>query len=239
MITGIKRSIRAIRKRLTAPASLRTCPVCRKDSDNFLEYGAVPRADARCPKCGSLERHRLFWLYLGKRTALLSSPPRRALHVAPEQVFEREFRSLIGEGYLTADLFADNVDVKMDITDIRYPDESFDFIYCSHVLEHVPDDRKAMREFHRVLAGDGIAVLLVPITTDKTFEDPSVVDPDERLRLFGQKNHVRRYGPDYMSRLKEEGFTVEKITPGNLLTKREIHRMAITRAAGELYICTK
>ncbi len=235
----IKKYIRALKARFMAPANQRTCPVCMKISDKFLEYGVVPRADARCPSCGALERHRLFWLYLGKRTNFLSNPPKRALHVAPEAVFERAFRTLIGKGYLTADLFVDNVDVKMDITDIRFPDESFDFIYCSHVLEHVPDDRKAMREFHRVLTRDGIAVLLVPITTDKTFEDPSVVDPEERLRLFGQTDHVRKYGPDYLSRLREEGFTVEKVVRENLLTKREIERMAITSTSGELYICRK
>ncbi len=146
---------------------------------------------------------------------------------------------MIGEGYVTADLFADNVDLKMDITDIQFPDNSFDFIYCSHVLEHVPDDRKAMREFRRVLTARGMAVLLVPITAEKTIEDPSIEDPSERLRLFGQDDHVRRYGPDYLSRLKEEGFTVEVIRGEDFLSSTEIEKMGITKGAGELYICRK
>lgn len=125
------------------------------------------------------------------------------------------------------------------LTDIRYPDESFDVILCSHVLEHVQDDRKAMREFHRVLKPDGWAILLVPITADKTFEDPSIVDPQARLAAFGQEDHVRRYGPDYIDRLREAGFTVEVTRPADLVAPDGIVRMGLTAAAGEIYYCTK
>jgi SAM-dependent methyltransferase len=189
--------------------------------------------------CGALERHRLFWLFIQRVANFSSNPPPKALHIAPEQIIEKKLRPMIGEGYVTADLFADNVDLKMDITDIQFPDNSFDFIYCSHVLEHVPDDRKAMREFRRVLTARGMAVLLVPITAEKTIEDPSIEDPSERLRLFGQDDHVRRYGPDYLSRLKEEGFTVEVIRGEDFLSSTEIEKMGITKGAGELYICRK
>jgi SAM-dependent methyltransferase len=164
-------------------------------------------------------------------------PPRKMLHVAPEAVLEERFRPLLGAGYVTADLLAAKVDVRMDITNIQYPDASFDFIYCSHVLEHVPDDRKAMREFRRVLSSNGVAILTVPITADQTVEDPSIEDPKERLRLFGQEDHVRRYGRDYASRLKEEGFSVTEIRPRDVLTSGEIEKMGITSAAGEIYAC--
>ncbi|WP_234043452.1 class I SAM-dependent methyltransferase [Luteolibacter yonseiensis] len=239
MIEKIKRMLGAFQKSSKYEAGERHCPLCDKSSKTFSEYGVVPRKDARCPHCGSLERHRLVWLYLSRKSKLLTKPPRRALHIAPEGILERKFRPLIGKGYITADLLVSNVDVKMDITDIQYPDESFGFIYCSHVLEHVPDDRKAMREFHRVLTRHGIAILLVPITAKETVEDPSVEDPKERLRLFGQEDHVRRYGPDYLSRLEEEGFVVKKIKRNDFLTPREIGEMGITAAAGELYICKK
>lgn len=208
-------------------------------SKQFLDAGIVPRSDARCPFCRSLERHRLSWLFFERKTDIASNPPQAALHIAPESILEKKLRPLIGEGYVTADLFAENVDLKMDITDIQFPDSSFDFIYCSHVLEHVPDDRKAIREFRRVLTAKGIALLLVPITAKETFEDPSIEDPKERLRLFGQKDHVRRYGPDYVSRLKEEGFKVEEIRGEDFLTSTEIEQMGITPASGELYICRK
>jgi len=127
----------------------------------------------------------------------------------------------------------------MDITDIQYPDKTFDVIYCSHVLEHITDDKGAIREFYRVLKSDGWAILLVPITADKTFEDPSVTDQAERLKLFGQEDHVRRYGPDYVERLEEAGFNVKVTYPSDLLQIEDITRMGITNAAGAIYYCTK
>ena len=163
------------------------------------------------------------------------------LHIAPqsEGALEAKFRRSLGDRYLTGDLFAPNVDVKIDITDIQYPDSTFDFIYCSHVLEHVPDDRKAMREFRRVLTDDGVAILLVPITAKKTFEDPTIEDPKERRRLFGQEDHVRRYGPDYADRLSEEGFRVEKYSREDFLNAKDIKRIGITKASGDIFVCRK
>jgi SAM-dependent methyltransferase len=188
--------------------------------------------------CGALERHRLLWLYLERKTSLLRRGVNGTmLHVAPEPIVEQKLRRLMGKHYLTADLFSAGVDVKMDVTNIQYPDQYFDVIYCSHVLEHVSDDRRAMREFNRVLKKDGWAILLVPVTTDKTFEDPFIVDPKERLRLFGQEDHVRRYGPDYKERLEQAGFDVEQIRPFDFLSQSEIRKMAITDAAGDIYLC--
>ncbi len=151
------------------------------------------------------------------------------LHVAPEKMFKKLFRQKIGSGYLTADLYDPRVMVKMDIADIQYENESFDVIYCSHVLEYVPDDKQAIREFYRVLKSNGWAILLVPITLDKTCEDPSATDPKERLRLFGQEDHVRRYGPDFSKRLEDGGFNVETIMPVDFLSAEDIKRMGITR----------
>jgi predicted SAM-dependent methyltransferase len=161
------------------------------------------------------------------------------LHVAPELCFESKLRERLGNGYITADLFSNRAMVKMDITDIGYPDRSFDAIYCSHVLEHVQDDRQAMKEFHRVLSSNGWAILLVPITAEKTFEDLSVNDPAERRRLFGQHDHVRRYGPDYANRLSEAGFQVTVTEHGELVTREEAVTMGLTEAAGEIFHCTK
>ena len=158
------------------------------------------------------------------------------LHVAPEVCFEPRFREILGSGYVTADLFAKTVDVKMDITDIRFPEDAFDVIYCSHVLEHVADDKKAMREFYRVLKHNGWAVLLVPITVERTFENPNISDPKERLRLFGQEDHVRRYGTDYFDRLREAGFKVSRIFARDFLSETEISRMGAT---GEICYCEK
>ena len=161
------------------------------------------------------------------------------LHVAPEAIFEGLLRMQLGKNYLTADLYNPSAMVKMDITDIRYPDESFDVIYCSHVLEHVPDDKKAMREFRRVLKPSGWAMLLVPIVCEQTFEDPSITDPAKRAKLFGQEDHVRNYGRDYVDRLREAGFEVTVMLPEDFMTEEEIVRMGITKVAGEIYLCNK
>jgi ubiquinone/menaquinone biosynthesis C-methylase UbiE len=161
------------------------------------------------------------------------------LHVAPERTFENLLQSHLGSGYLTADLYKSSAMIRMDITDIDYADDTFDVIYCSHVLEHIPDDRRAIRELHRVLKSDGWAILQVPITADITFEDPSITEPTDRLRLFGNKDHVRKYGPDFVEMLKEAGFKVKVITASDFLTEEETGLMGITEAAGDIYYCTK
>ncbi|QDV82909.1 hypothetical protein TBK1r_18410 [Stieleria magnilauensis] len=160
------------------------------------------------------------------------------LHVAPEPCLRPHFKEHIGESYLTADLLANDVDVNMDITEIQYPDNTFDVIYCSHVLEHVPDDRKAMKEFLRVLNPDGFAVLMVPITAEQTVEDPSVTDPQERLRLFGQEDHVRRYGPDFSERLRGAGFVVDEMTPNRFCSEAE-QRASRLPDEDRIYVCRR
>ena len=128
--------------------------------------------------------------------------------------------------------------VRMDISDIQYPDNTFDVIYCSHVLEHVPDDKKALREFWRVLKIDGWAILQVPITSDVTFEDPTVTSPEERERLFGQHDHVRRYGPDYRDRLVDVGFSLTVDGFVRQLDERTINRYGLMRSE-DVYFCRK
>ena len=140
----------------------------------------------------------------------MTAAHKKMLHVAPEEQLSRLFGSALGIDYLSADLLSSNAMIRMDIMDIQYPDETFDVIYCSHVLEHVSDDRKAMRELHRVLRTGGWAILQVPISTaEVTFEDPKITRPKERERAFGQFDHVRRYGADYKDRLEDAGFSVE------------------------------
>jgi SAM-dependent methyltransferase len=179
------------------------------------------------------------WLYLNSKTNLFDGKPKTMIHVAPESCLESRFRQRLRDGYLTADLVNPRARIKMDITQIQYPDQSFDVIYCSHVLEHVPDDRKAMREFLRTLKPDGWAILLVPITATKTLEDPSITTPEERLRQYGQADHVRRYGPDYLDRLKEVGFQVSVSHVQDLVSPEQAVRMGLTKASGEIFFCAK
>jgi SAM-dependent methyltransferase len=235
---GMKSRLKAAAKKIRYFGRKRFCPVCENHASSFEPMGVIRREEAKCPYCGSLERHRLFWLFFDKHSALFSPPRKKMLHVAPEPIFEKKFSRSENIDYLTADLANPRAMVKMDITDIRYPDNSFDVIYCSHVLEHVLDDRKAMREFRRVLKPSGWAVLQVPINAEKTFEDPSITDPAERERVFGLRSHVRRYGPDYEERLKEAGFLVKRISATDIVSEKDMERMRISNAEAVFY-CTK
>ncbi|MEX2155296.1 MAG: methyltransferase domain-containing protein [Gemmatimonadales bacterium] len=220
----------------------RWCPVCEQPSRRFRPFGVDERRDeAMCVHCGALERHRLLWLFFNRMTKLFAGSRGSTgfLHVAPERCFEPRLRKRLGAGYLTADLEDPGADVRMDVTRIEYPDASFDVVYCSHVLEHVPDDRRALREFHRVLRRDGWAIILVPITVAATVEDPTETDPKERLRRFGQDDHFRRYGPDFLDRLRAAGFNVRVVGVAEVASSAEASLMGLTQASGEIYYCTK
>lgn len=234
----VKKTLRGVAESTLYSGNARFCPVCEKSSSRFHKHGIAQREDARCGRCGALERHRLLWWYLANRTDLFDGIQRKMLHVAPEPCFEPRFRKHLRNNYITADLFDPSAMVKMDVTDIQFPAESFDVIYCSHVLEHVPDDRGAMREFRRILKKTGWAILLVPITADVTFEDPSITEPKRRLEAFGQEDHVRKYGPDYIGRLREAGFKVEMSEVKDLVGTEAAIRMGLTPAAGQIYFCS-
>jgi len=217
----------------------RFCPICQKTSSYFGLFGVNPRQDALCLHCGSLERHRLLYIFLKERTDFFSKKPKKMLHIAPEPCLEVLFKKTT-EDYISADLYNPNAMVKMDIMNIQYGNETFDIIYCSHVLEHVSDDRKAMREFFRILKKEGWAILNVQVIRDKTYEDPSITEPEEREKVFGQHDHVRAYGLDYVDRLREAGFSVEIIYAKDMLNEADIERMGLSNgAAGEVYFCTK
>ena len=236
--TPLRQTKKAI-KTLPYYGKARYCPVCDKSSSRFIPFGIVLREDARCIHCNALERHRFLALFLQQQTDLFNGKSHKMLHVAPEGCFESMFKKHLGSNYLTADLLNPHAMLKMDICDIQFPDQSFDVIYCSHVFEHVLDDHKAMREFYRVLKNDGWAILNVPISREKTFEDSSIVDPQERLKAFGQEDHVRVYGLDYVERLRDAGFNVEVIKVNDLTDSETATRMGLTPASGQIYYCTK
>jgi hypothetical protein len=216
----------------------RHCPICGESNYEFLPFGIGPRLDAQCPECGSLERHRLTWLFLKRSTDLFQGARKRVLHFAPESMFATRLSKLPHLEYVTADLMGSQVRVRVDITEMPFADSTFDVVFCSHVLEHVPDDLMAMRECHRVLKPGGWAVFLVPVNVPSTIEDPSVTDPADRERLFGQRDHVRRYGPDVVERLQRGGFIVHSYSP-DAVAGAERARFAIPSREGPVLFCRR
>lgn len=197
------------------------------------------RENVLSPSTLSLERHRLFWLYLKNETYFFSEK-HKVLHFAPEQAFYKRFRKMKNLEYITTDLNSPLADVKADICDLPFQDNEFDFIFCNHVLEHIPDDTKAMQELYRVLAPGGTGIFQIPqdLSRDITFEDDSITDPKERAKIFGQYDHVRVYGRDYFDKLRAIGFEVSEEDYTNSFSEQEIDKFRL--AKGEIIpICKK
>lgn len=191
----------------------RICPLCGWEGDHFLRAGAPgwQRPDARCPQCDSLERHRLAYLRL--QPELPSG--QLTLHVAPEPTIQHWLES-ISDDYLSIDLDGQRAMQAMDITALPLEDACRTLVYCSDVLEHVPDDAAAIREMRRVLTPTGHAVVQTPVWGEVTDEDLSVTDKELRRSRFGQADHVRVYGMDIVERLRRGGFAVETLDADDL-----------------------
>ena len=203
------------------------CPLCDKSFRRFLSYGANPsRENVCCPYCGSLERHRLLWVILQKMwesNELNSSG--NLLHVAPEPVFQKKFTNMFD--YISIDLDGANAMMAMDITSLDFDDEKFDVVICNHVLEHVPDDMAALSELYRVMKPGSWGSIQVPIKGSVTDEDLSVVDPREREIRYGQSDHVRQYGSDFVARLERVGFKVIEIDNNDFLSEDELKKIGV------------
>ena len=221
------------------------CPLCGCRRRKFLPYGYVTQRDnALCPNCLALERHRTLWLWLLRESDIgrgaVALP--RLLHVAPEVALMRKFHKIYAAqpaDYVTADLESPLADLHFDIQHIPLEDESFDVVICNHIMEHVEDDRLAMREILRIMRKGGWGVILSPVDLqrDKTFEDDTITDEAERTRIFGQYDHRRIYGRDYAERLREAGFEVYECDYANLIPAKEKQLYALTDEP--LYIVRK
>ncbi len=209
------------------------CPICGARRRKFLPYGYVTqRKNALCPNCLSLERHRLLWLYLKKESRLFDDLP-KLLHIAPEVTYIKRFKraySASPDRYITADLESPLATMHFDVQEIPLSDEFCDVLICNHIMEHLPDDRKAMRELHRILKRGGWGIILSPIDYSRatTFEDDSITDPKLRTEIFGQYDHRRIYGVDYADRLRECGFIVEEVDLFGSLSPQQRELYALT-----------
>ena len=209
-----------------------TDPIDNSKYRKFLPYGYGKniRKNALCPGTLSLERHRLLWLFLERNTTFFNDRL-KVLHFAPEQPFYKKFKSIKNWNYITCDLNSPLADIKADICKLPFKKFEFDLIICNHVLEHIDNDFMAMEEIYRVLKKNGIGILQVPIdeSLSITFEDKTIIDPKIKSELFGQYDHVRKYGKDFYDRLKSVGFKVKKIDVQKNLSEKEIKEYSLPK----------
>ena len=211
-----------------------TDPIDGKTFKSFLPYGYEnPRENVLSPSTLSLERHRLLWLYLQNETDFFKKKL-NVLHFAPEQAFHKRFKKLGNIDYTTTDLNSPLAEVKADICNLPFEDNTYDVILCNHVLEHIPDDTKAMKELFRVMKPGGWGIFQIPqdIKREKTFEDDSITDKKERAKIFGQYDHVRIYGRDYFDKLRSVGFKVNEVDYTAKLSAEEVEKFRL--AMGEI-----
>ena len=208
-----------------------TDPIDGKSFRRFLPYGyGQQRPNVLSPSTLSLERHRLLWLYLKNETAFFQKPL-KVLHMAPEQCFLSIFKKMKHLDYTTADLYSPIVDVKADILNL---------VFCNHVLEHIEDDSKAMKELFRVMKPGGMGIFQVPqeLAREKTYEDPNIITPEDKAKYFGQYDHVRIYGKDYFNRLRDVGFKVDEVDYSKTLSPELVEKYCL--AKGEILpVCFK
>ena len=236
------REIDYIKQLCLEPEKINFCPICK----NFSSFGDFwSRKNVLCPNCKSLERHRMVYLLLKNQYEDLLNSKIKLLHFAPELLFYKFFSEKKNIDYYPVDFSPEiyekkgiSIRNKVDMEHIPYENEKFDFIYNSHVLEHIPNDIKAMSELYRVLKPDGVCITLVPLfNIDTTFEKEEYNTPELRLKYYGQRDHVRKYGLDFKNRLTSVGFKVKEIHAEDLIKTKEQKRLF--RLNGEIFVCTK
>jgi SAM-dependent methyltransferase len=207
------------------------CPVCENNLRKFKSES--------CPKCGSGIRHRTLWLFLSRKTDFFKSSL-YVLHFAPEHCFYKKMKNLSNINYLSADLGSPRAMVKIDMTNIKYQNNTFDVLLSSHVLEHIEDDLKAIKELYRVQKINGWSIHLVPIdySRNDTYENPLIKSPEDRKKIYGHYDHKRIYGKDYKNRLEQAGFQVNIFKTEAFCDENEITIMGLKRDT-EIYYCRK
>jgi SAM-dependent methyltransferase len=215
------------RSALSSTPPAHHCPICESSFDEFVRGGHYGRPGAKCPECGALERHRAAWLYLDRERPWeqVDGRPFRLLHVAPEAPLERRFRRIPSVEYLSVDIEPGKAMATMDLTRVATPEAPYDLIFCSHVLEHIPDDAAAMRGLYRLVREGGLVLVQVPMRGQETYEDASITSPGERRKAFGQEDHVRIYGADIVDRLQAAGFKAEIVHPDGALDGAQKRRL--------------
>lgn len=216
------------------------CNCCNHNFRKFIPKGRIPRQNAECPNCGSLERTRLLLIFLQNNTDILKRS-QKILHIAPEKCLSDIFKKLDTE-YTDGDIDPLMATHIVDITNIKYPDNYFDTIICSHVLGHVPDEKKGISELFRVLNRGGVAIIMTLINTNNnlTFEDENIISETDKARYYGEPNLCRLHGLDFQDRLSECGFKVNVIDYRKLIEKEVATKLSVGNGERELiYRCIK
>jgi SAM-dependent methyltransferase len=252
-LKAILRNIRTQYRKIVYSGSKYQCPYCGFKANDFLKIGLPYKAiienkiigagvrNGGCVNCDSVDRDRLLYAYFKHEIDVLKDLPEYSiLHLAPEWRLSEEFLKYNYKQYICTDKFMTGYKypahtVDMDIMNITFPNDTFDLVICNHVLEHIPNDIGAMKELFRVLKPNGIAVLQVPISAilKDSYENPSVTTDKEREEHYGQYDHVRIYGQDYVTRLESVGF---KVTRLNITEKYKKYGLIPEE---DLFICTK
>ena len=225
------------------------CNICNSKIRKWRFYGDVEKKNRVCPVCYSFGRQRFIWYCIEKNIIKLKQDS-KVLHIAPELSLRNKFKRIVlKNNYITGDLNEDDVDIKIDITDIQQPNENYDLIICLHVLEHVPDDDMALAEFYRVLKSGGTLVLQVPLSgLESTHEDDTIDSPQSRKLLYGQSDHLRLYGDNLESKIKHHGYDVTHFDPKKIVNQAEFDYFAldlpvtsasIYESESKLFLCKK
>ena len=218
------------------------CPVCDRSFSKFLSYGSevAHRKNVLCPHDLTLERHRLMWLFLKEKTNFFSANQLNVLHIAPEQCFLKKFKTQKNLNYLTGDIESPIADIHFDLHQIPLENDRFDVVFCNHVMEHVEDPITCMTELHRVMKKGAWAIMQVPQDhqREKTYEDPSIVSPEDREKHFWQKDHLRLFGKDYPKWLEKAGFEVTSYPVKELYNEQDIEKYRLQKSE-ILYLANK
>ena len=213
--------------------------------DNKI-IGGGRRVNMLCPRCHSTDRDRLIYYYLTSNS-LLSKPNLTLLHIAPEPSLKKYLKGFSNITYTSGDKFEKGYDgyyyskdtLSLDLTSLSFSDNSFDVVICNHVLEHIVNEKQALNEIYRVLKPGGWAIIQVPIASELVQTVENNADSDEkRILKYGQRDHVRLYGLDYLTRLKNHGFTVKDWSPAKHYDQSLINKYAIN-ALEKVFIASK
>ncbi|MBI5324046.1 MAG: class I SAM-dependent methyltransferase [Ignavibacteriae bacterium] len=206
------------------------CNICNKSYRKFLPAGNDKRQNAKCPGCGSFERHRLLMYFLKEKTNFFNSNL-NVLDVSPNKTMHNLFNQMNNIKYTSVDLMMSYVTQKVDLTQLPFDNETFDCIFCYHVLEHIQDDIKAISELYRVLKRNGWAIIQSPFdkSLNKTLQSEKIMTSEERKEVYGQEDHVRIYGKDFISRIESVGFDVKEDDYIHTFSKDDIIKFGLDK----------